>query len=85
MLKRNYLFLTLLQSGEKFTIIFLNTQADVTINDYKVLFFISTLFLTKNRHTICKSLMEIHQFSHEWSSLMYENTQKNAIKSKGYP
>ena len=44
---------------------------------------------TKNcaliRHTICESLGKIEYFRHEYWSIMYENTQKNAIKSKGLP
>ena len=33
---------------------------------------------------MCESLVEIHEFTQELSSIMYESTQK-AIKSKGFP
>ena len=36
-------------------------------------------------HTICESLVKIKYFRHECSSIMYENSQKNAIKSKDLP
>ena len=29
--------------------------------------------------------MDIHKFGHEWSSIMYKNTQKNVIKSMEFP
>ena len=35
------------------------------------------------RQRICESLVEIQQFRHDCSSIMFENTQKNTIKSKG--
>ena len=35
-----------------------------------------TKMFTLIRYTICESLMKIQQFRHEWSSKMYENTQK---------
>ena len=37
------------------------------------------------RHIICESLVKIQNFKNEWSLIMYENTQKNAIKSKSVP
>ena len=35
------------------------------------------------KHTICESLVKMQYFRHEWSSKMYENTQKIHIKIKG--
>ena len=36
-------------------------------------------------HTICEILSNQIYFRHKWSSIMYENTPKNAIKSRSIP
>ena len=46
------------------------------LSGYSRLFIIQTFF---------ESLVKIQYFRHEYSSIMYENTQKNAIKSKNLP
>ena len=44
-----------------------------------------TKICTLIRHTICESLVKIHHFSHEYSLIIYENNEKNAIKSDSHP
>ena len=34
------------------------------------------------RHIICESLVEIQQFRHRWSSIMYENTRKAQLNQR---
>ena len=46
---------------------------------------LQTKICTLIRNTICESLVKIQQISNECSSIMYKNTQKNAIKSKALP
>ena len=37
------------------------------------------------KHTICESLGDMQQFKHEWSAIMYRNTEKSNKISKDVP